>query len=71
MSENKVTEIDLPCQNSKYSRLDLWACRNTVEIYLAGLIHMQEESLQCNLSKRDALKLADAIYSHFNIEKGA
>jgi len=32
---------------------------------MAGLIHMQQESLSCVLSKDDALKLADALYLHF------
>jgi len=66
MNKNKVTELELPCENSKHSGLDLWACRDSVEIYLKGLIHMQDESLQCYLSKENALKLADAIYQHFN-----
>jgi hypothetical protein len=63
--KNKVTELDLQCIRSKHSTFDLWACKNEVELYMAGLIHMQQESLSCVLSKDDALKLADALYLHF------
>jgi len=65
--KNKVTELGLNCTRSKYSRFDLWACKDEVELYMVGLIHMQEESLQCVLSKKDALKLAAAIYEHFGL----
>ena len=63
--KNKITELELQCSRSKYSRFDLWACKNEVELYIAGLIHMQEENLACVLAKEDALKLADTIYKHF------
>ena len=63
MNKNKLTELELPCENTENSRLDLWACGDSVEIYLT---HMKYESLQCYLSKENALKLADAIYQHFN-----
>jgi hypothetical protein len=63
--KNKVTELELQCTRSKHSRFDLWAYKNEVELYMNGLIHMQQESLNCVLSRDDALKLANAIYQHF------
>jgi hypothetical protein len=45
----------------------LWAFKNNVEIDVSGLLHMQQENLDCMLSKEDAIALADAIYNHFGL----
>jgi hypothetical protein len=65
--KSKVTELTLQCTKSKYSKLELWAFKNNVEIDVSGLLHMQQENLDCMLSKEDAIALADAIYNHFGL----
>ena len=60
----KPIELDLNDVNDpKYTQLSLWiGNRNqNVEIYIAGLLNMQTESLSCALSNEDAVKLAKTI----------
>ena len=60
----KPIELDFNDVNDpEYTRLSLWiGNRNRdVEIYIAGLLNMQTESLSCVLSKEDAVKLAKTI----------
>ena len=60
----KPIELDFKDVNDpEYTRLSLWiGNRNQdVELYIAGLLNMQTESLNCVLSKEDAVKLAKTI----------
>lgn len=63
----KVTELDLNDKyDPKYSGLSLWIGttaidKQSIEIYIEGLLNMQLESLGCTLSKEDALLLANTI----------
>ena len=60
----KPIELDLnDVNNPDYSRLSLWIGNSNqdVELYIAGLLNMQNESLSCVLSKEDAVKLAKTI----------
>ena len=55
----------LKCVNSKYARTDFYLDRDSLTIYVQSLIHMQEETTECTLSKEDSLKFAKAIINHF------
>lgn len=60
----KPIELDLNDVNDpEYTRLSLWIGNknNNVELYIAGSLNMQTESLSCILSKEDAVKLAKTI----------
>ena len=60
----KPIELDFNDVNDpEYTRLSLWiGNRNqNVELYIAGLLNMQTESLSCVLSKEDAVNLAKTI----------
>ena len=60
----KPIELDFNDINDpEYTRLSLWTGNvfQGVEIYIAGLLNMQTESLSCILSKEDAIKLAKTI----------
>ena len=60
----KPIELDFNDVNDPhFTRLSLWiGNRNQdVELYIAGLLNMQIESLSCVLSKGDAVKLAKTI----------
>ena len=60
----KPIELDLNDVNDPdYTRLALWIGNENqdVELYIAGLLNMQNESLSCVLSKEDAVKLAKTI----------
>ena len=60
----KPIELDFNDINDpEYTRLSLWIGNknSSVELYIAGLLNMQTESLSCVLSKGDAIKLAKTI----------
>ena len=60
----KPIELDFNDVNDpEYTRLSLWIGNKnkSVELYIAGLLNMQTESLSCVLSNGDAVKLAKTI----------
>lgn len=63
----KPIELDFNDVNDPdYTWLSLWISKTalsdqSIEITMRGLINMQTESLQCTLSKEDAIKLAKTI----------
>lgn len=60
----KPIELDFNDVNDPdYTRLSLWIGNRDrdVEIYIAGLLNMQTESLSIALSKEDAVTLAKTI----------
>ena len=60
----KPIELDFNDINDpEYTRLSLWIGNKNknVELYIAGLLNMQTESLSCVLSNEDAVKLAKTI----------
>ena len=60
----KPIELDLDDVNfPEYTRLSMWIGNSNrdVELYIAVLTNMQNESLSCVLSKEDAVKLAKTI----------
>ena len=60
----KPVDLDFKDVNDPdYTRLSLWIGNKNknVELYIAGLLNMQTESLSCVLSKEDAVKLAKTI----------
>ena len=60
----KPIELDFNDVNDpEYIRLSLWIGNKNkdVELYIAGLLNMQTESLSCVLSNEDAVNLAKTI----------
>ena len=62
-----LIEKEFTCINDpEYSSLDLWIGKTatsdkSIELYITGLLHMQDESLSVTLSKKDALDLAQTL----------
>ena len=65
----KPIELDLNDVNDPdYTRLGLWINNKdsqTVEFYMSGLIYMSTASLQCTITKEQALLLANKIIETF------